>query len=788
MLIRGCFSIRLLKIEHQQHPAVQQLKEIWAKTPKKEGLKGETLVEHIYRVLLALREILRKQPLESDLRECLFWAVILHDLGKVAKGFQQQLRGEVVRWGFRHEVLSLAFLDWLIPKEEIIMRRWVSSTILTHHKEAFDIETRYPIDNIFDLKGLEKMVADVELSTLHPLNQFLREIVPIWKEDLGFGKIRWRDYPIQFINVNNFFAQAQENIRVSLEEFYRFTYTFQSRRKNKQEVELGILLRGAMLLADHRGSAGYYRLKEWNIRSIDKLLLQLGIEYTDLYDYQKQVMDVKGSVRLIAPTGSGKTESSLLWAYLQNTRNIFYLLPYQASMNAMYHRMNKYFPGKVGLQHSKDIHAHFRSLMEIEEDSNRSEQISRKLRDLVRLNQYPINVTSPYQILKAVFRVKGYESLIFQLKDSVMIVDEVHAYDVKRTAMLIKLFGYLQKYWNVRFLIMSATFPKILQDLLDKDMAFQQVITVGGKFYSSIRRHKVHFADRDLLEEESMIQIIERIKDKKNVLIVCNTVSRSIKAYNYLIKLKIPCHLLLLHGRLNGRDRQEVEREILRKMDNSDDSLPVVLVATQAVEVSLDVSFDVCFTDPAPLEALIQRFGRVNRRPFPPKETKDVIIFTKPTQFYIYDERAVIRALEILRKQGSTFVIDDSKISSWLDEIYTGELLHEWLEDYRLTSLMMESKLRDLVPFHSDKDLAAEFYEQFDSVPVLAVNLLEEYLSIMEDSPLAAEGLLVNVKWFNYQKYRMKDLEQQYDVRIVNLKYINKMGLVPHEEEESGSI
>ena len=71
----------------------------------------------------------------------------------------------------------------------------------------------------------------------------------------------------------------------------------------------------------------------------------------------------------------------------------------------------------------------------------------------------------------------------------------------------------------------------------------------------------------------------------------------------------------LLHGRFNMRDRSEKE-QIIRNAtgSKSDARRPIVLVATQAVEVSLDIDLDTIYTEPAPLEALVQRFGRINRR------------------------------------------------------------------------------------------------------------------------------------------------------------------------------
>jgi CRISPR/Cas system-associated endonuclease/helicase Cas3 len=70
----------------------------------------------------------------------------------------------------------------------------------------------------------------------------------------------------------------------------------------------------------------------------------------------------------------------------------------------------------------------------------------------------------------------------------------------------------------------------------------------------------------------------------------------------------------LFHGRFNMQDRMGKEKTIREKTGtNSDKRSSVVLVATQVVEVSLDIDLNTIYTDPAPLEALVQRFGCINR-------------------------------------------------------------------------------------------------------------------------------------------------------------------------------
>jgi CRISPR-associated endonuclease/helicase Cas3 len=104
------------------------------------------------------------------------------------------------------------------------------------------------------------------------------------------------------------------------------------------------------------------------------------------------------------------------------------------------------------------------------------------------------------------------------------------------------------------------------------------------------------------------------------VLVIYNTVNKAQTAFEIFGNLfpKIP--KMLIHSRFKRSDR--VDREILLKTKfNGDESVqfgdglkPCLVVSTQVVEVSLDISFDRMITQCAPLDGMIQRFGRVNRK------------------------------------------------------------------------------------------------------------------------------------------------------------------------------
>ena len=94
-----------------------------------------------------------------------------------------------------------------------------------------------------------------------------------------------------------------------------------------------------------------------------------------------------------------------------------------------------------------------------------------------------------------------------------------------------------------------------------------------------------------------------RLNDGDSVMVVCNTVKQAQDVFQEL--QHVTDNAKLLHSRFILRDRERIEGEL------KDANL---LVGTQAVEVSLDIDFDCLFTEPAPIDALIQRFGRINRK------------------------------------------------------------------------------------------------------------------------------------------------------------------------------
>jgi len=143
------------------------LDHVWAKSATKgAGGEPESLAQHTWNVLARLSEFIHLRPWLPErlgiprLWHILVWAAFLHDFGKAAQGFQNRLRGGE-RWHHRHEVLSLAFVDWVSSGLTADEQGWLAAAIVSHHKDAAEIQELYaPPDDPND----DQRVGDSEHS------------------------------------------------------------------------------------------------------------------------------------------------------------------------------------------------------------------------------------------------------------------------------------------------------------------------------------------------------------------------------------------------------------------------------------------------------------------------------------------------------------------------------------------------------------------------------------------------------------------------------------------------
>ncbi|MBC7225372.1 MAG: CRISPR-associated helicase Cas3', partial [Anaerolineae bacterium] len=320
------------------------------------------------------------------------------------------------------------------------------------------------------------------------------------------------------------------------------------------------------------------------------MLRRTGLAAEALYEHQEQAMHARGAALLVAPTGSGKTEAALLWAARQARARLFYALPYQASMNAMYDRLRAIFGEEAtGLLHGRSTLALYQRFMDQDYTPREATRLARWLHNLSALPFHPVKVFSPYQMLKATYQLKGYEAMLTDYAQAAFVFDEIHAYEPRRLALILETVRYLREHLGAQFLVMAATMPYPVRERLADALPEVQNIRASESLYRAFARHRVHLLEGSLLAEKVLDQVLHAFQEGLLVLVVCNTVGHAQEVYQAL-RDRVPSarrqDVFLLHGRFHGLDRQRKERHIQYVAElGSRARRPVLLVATQVVEV-----------------------------------------------------------------------------------------------------------------------------------------------------------------------------------------------------------
>lgn len=792
------------------------LDDIYAKSQDR---GGETLAEHTWQVLQRLADLRQLRPTLTEVAQTpnlwhmLFWACLLHDFGKATTGFQRMLANpKHDPWRQRHEVISLAGFDWIAPSLDANEQRAMVAAIASHHKDASDIKTSYAAPRAADDPDpVAGPLAELEPTVASKLWHWIDDCAENWMRTLGFPPVEVQTLPLLPHDqaMEEFQRQGTTRIHYWLKSYHRWVRELED--PVPVERLLPILLRGLTTTADHLASSGL---------AVQLSPIQEGWEHVagrllkaDEQPYPHQIQSATHhgiSTLLISPTGSGKTEAALYWSLGDGSQpipRIFYALPYQASMNAMHLRLQDDAKGfgteAVGLQHGRAIQTMYARFADQAPSGQSAAAQAQLAKNINTLHARPIKVFSPYQMLKAAFQLRGFEGMLADYAQAAFIFDEIHAYDPERLALMLEMMRYLRTYYQARFFVMSATFPSLIRAKLADvlDLSDTDVVQADDTIFQKFRRHRLHMLDGDM-QTNGIERIVQDVRAGKQVLTCANTVKGAQQIYHALHVAGIPREqLLLIHSRFTMRDRTRLEQAIMQRCAlGLEHPAPFVLVATQVVEVSLNIDLDTIYTEPAPLEALLQRFGRVNRSRA--KGICPVYVFQQPDDGqYVYGRHKdlekrghIVRVTlaELARHDGQE--IDEAHIGAWLNAIYADpELQQQWEEAYQRAAMSMAHILGSLRPFDSDPQKEADFDKMFDNVEVLPACFEGEYLTlIMQGNFIEASQLFVGISTQKYLQLRNKGKIREMEAPgmkkqpwMTTLRYDERFGL---QFEDDGSL
>lgn len=638
----------------------------------------------------------------------------IQDLGKASNHFQTLVSGKpYTEQLLRHETISgLLMLSKDQPSMTQPFRTWLLKTLsekellgavwaaMGHHRK-FHAQTSYrstptPITvriNNDDFKTiLVEMANDLKLSSLPPAISKDLTITERQREGGDFAACEsLRDLQDDFDRLEKLFADEADKRRLALvkalgicADVAASAVAFdayekaQKRNRGSDEYSVSDYVKESFAVGLTSEDIRCI-IVEWAWRKSECGKVQrVGDEMPSdiaLRDFQNRVA-ASGSLLTFAQAGcgSGKSIAAYEWArrwcerfQLSGRTNfrLFFCLPTTGTTTEQfkdYALESGVDPKLMALTHSRsrvDLQAIAKTAAEEDarEDSNNpADEALKAERDKIEslaLWSTPLVVSTADTVLGLMANARRALCTFPAIMCGALVFDEIHAYDEQ---MFGHLLAFLTNFPALPVLLMTASLPKHRLAALQR--VRPKINLVPGESESeALARYVLRRASGI----DEVWQEVKRCVDANGkVLWVHNQVEWANETYEKC-KLSFPRDAVnLYHARLRYMDRADRHRRVIDNFKRNDQG--ALLVATQVAEMSLDLSADLLVTDIAPIPALIQRMGRLNRRmqdlPAKSREVKPALICplkkNKPGHFNPYKEEEFADAdkwLEALRKK-----------------------------------------------------------------------------------------------------------------------------------------
>ncbi len=695
------------------------------------------LKEHILETLKRLdkyyeyvknnEEAIKYDKLNDDFFKNLAKALFIHDLGKIDYNFQKKVfnKGEKYPvasddWkklkiflesikankNIRHEILSSLWSIFLLDKTEGDKKDWdkkIRTAILLHHYNEYYLNEKDLMEIIVNYKDVEKYLEFIEKNKKE-LQKFIEDLVSDIKKYVKSELIK---QALDEIKTDNFESLSDILKRINehdddISEFAEF-YNINN---EKPDYDFLVFL-GVMRRCDYSASG------DVPIEKVSKSMNEIFKEVdekirtkvntkklwqTDILEKHKN--NAKNLI-LIAPTGSGKTEFTLLWAK-EMKRKLIYTIPLRVALNDLFIRFRNKEDGYFNKAYVDILHS--TSFIEYVNEERRGKEMDIESQvNSSRMFSSPLILTTPDQVFLTSLNFYGSDKLISLYPTSSIVLDEIQTYNEEMAAIILRTLQIINKLEG-NTLIITATFPPYFKKFFNEqkynlnyneiDLRREDKLKGDVKNYE-LKRHKIKVFGDSLFKQvkndednekkelnKEVEKIIDENKKSKNILIVVNNVNNAIELFKKLEpndeqRIK---EFYLLHSRLLEKEKTNRITEIKEKLKKGEKGM--VVVATQIVEASVDIDFDILITEVSTIDSQIQRWGRIYRnRESDYKGEPNINIFVgeedkkgkhkiDKSTAYIYDEKVIQETINVLKEYEKEDTLDYEKEREMIEKTF----------------------------------------------------------------------------------------------------------------------
>ena len=716
----------------------------YAKSNPIEAIKEHT--DKLLKNLEILKRIYGSKIVQViDIPEDRFWRLMeiickYHDVGKVYSGFQN-----VIRKVIGEPLLFTKFNNDQIKHEQL-------SPMFVPYKE-------------YELTKTERKLVYQAIYYHHERNNTIHIDVDLLKEIIE-----------EDLKPN--ISQIENELQIKVPELkttYLGMVEGQARITEFDDIYKDYcIMKGLLHRLDHCSSAWIPVEDETSdeiSEFVKKFMNNQNFKLNDLQQFAEESQNK--NIIVIGSTGMGKTESALLWS---NHDKTFFTLPLRISINAIYDRIKE----TIGYEHVGLLHSTAIDYLDDKNEENEFEKIEQARNLYEKITTCTID-----QIFPFVFKYRGYEKIYATLSYSKVVIDEIQAYSPEIVAVILKGLQMINNL-NGKFMVMTATLPRIYKDKLEEmGIKFDY-----NEFIKDTIRHKIQLVDSGI--DQDLEEIKEQSKNKK-VLIIVNTINKAIELYKRLKDNNIS-NVKLLHSRFIQADRSEKERDIKEFSKNRNET--GIWITTQIVEASLDIDFDVLYTEMSTLDSLFQRLGRCYRSREYYEDVPNVKIYIKDTSGvgYIYDKEIYEKSIELLKSYNGEILKENVKIDL-VDKLYSKEMLQgtEFYNKFKEAFKILDN----IIDYDTSKKDAQHILRNIDNIDVIPKSIYDENLNLFAEYENEKEKkrkyelkrkidkLFISINSKNKWKLSNFILECPYikEKYIIDTKYDKEIGLLLEADE-----
>lgn len=358
-----------------------------------------------------------------------------------------------------------------------------------------------------------------------------------------------------------------------------------------------------------------------------------------------------------APTGAGKTNISLMSVVeiLKNDTSInkvFYVFPFTTLITQTYASIKK----TLELNDTQIVQLHSKAKYnEKNSDGIYGDQKTNFLDN--QFMNYPITLLSHVKFFDILTGISKDDNYIFhRLANSIVIIDEIQTYSPDFWSQIVYLLDIYAKNYNIKFIVMSATLPKI-GNIIDSQFTFLVSAENKKQYFQNPNFAERVTIDTNIISINKSEEIFERLeKESKAYQNLKTTKSKKVKTIIEFITKRgadefykfakqenmIFDEIFILSGTILEPRRKEIIDFIKNVHDKN-----ILLVTTQVVEAGVDIDMDIGFKEKSLVDSDEQLAGRINRNSS--KEGNKLFLFgiSKGNDKFVYktDKRKGISAI-----------------------------------------------------------------------------------------------------------------------------------------------